>query len=218
MSVHDRRLLLYFVPRLACVFYSSQKTKQNKVKTHNLHNTYLQLVFGAKGLNDNKSKLVFKHSHKLHCEIRGLDKRAWIPFTLLWSTAQVLRANVLASNDKIYNKVPIFGTSSCCGDYFARFEYAVERILLGIRELFGTRLKSDFSKIINTLLRRNMPKGIGTIKEVLNSFALSDAFQASELIQSEWAPCSWLASTFFRTTRPTGYFAGISLLIDCIDE
>ena len=68
--------------------------------------------------------------------------------------------------------------------------HAVEWILLGNREFFGTRLKSDFSIIINTLPRRNMPKGHGTVhlvlfKEVFNSLVLSDAFQASELIQSE---------------------------------
>lgn len=44
-------------------------------------------------------------------------------------------------------------------------------------------------------------------------FIKRDVFQTPELIQSEWAPCSWLASTFVQSTRPTRYLAGICLLI-----
>ena len=121
-----------------------------------------------------------------------------------------LRANVFVSNAKIPFLVLLH-----IGDYLARFVHAVQWILLGIHEFFGTRLKSDFS-IINTLprhtCRRDMALCIGTSKRFyfICLFIKSDVFQASELIQSEWAPCSWLASTFVQTTRPTGYFAGMS--------
>lgn len=132
------------------------------------------------------------------------------PVHTLFVQSGGLRANVFVSNDKIPFLVLLH-----VGDYLARFVHAVQWILLGIHEFFGTRLKSDFS-IINTLprhtCRRDMALCIGTSKRFyfICLFIKSDVFQASELIQSEWAPFSWLASTFVQTTRPTGYFAGMS--------
>lgn len=77
-----------------------------------------------------------------------------------------LRANVFVSNAKIPFLVLLH-----VAEYLARFVHAVQWILLGIHESFGTRLKSDFS-IINTLpMQTYMPKGHGTVhwyfKEVL---------------------------------------------------
>lgn len=78
-----------------------------------------------------------------------------------------LRANVFVSNDKIPFLVLLY-----VGDYLVRFVHAVQWILFGIHEFFGSRLKSGFSIIINTLTTQTyMPKGHGTVywyfKEVL---------------------------------------------------
>lgn len=118
-------------------------------KTNWKHITYITRIYNCfsepRGQTITKAKWF---SNTVFIVRQRSTQQGMNPVHTLFVHSGGLRANVFVSNAKIPFLVHLH-----VAEYLARFVHAVQWILLGIHEFFGTRLKSDFS-IINTLPRR----------------------------------------------------------------